>query len=109
MAATVLAALVWVIQVRGASAGTSTRTSGGTATTLLSGPETASGSPRQFRLQIDGSSPWLFDGPVGSTPTLRVGPLAHGLGRSTANIYLHAHNDSAATSFVVDDDAVLAQ
>ena len=86
-----------------------TRTAGGSATTLWSGPETVSGSLRQFQLQIDGSSLWLSEGPLGSTPSLRVGPLSHGLGWTTANIYLHAHNVSVATPFVVDYDTVQVQ
>ena len=82
------------------------RTAGGSPTTLWSGPVTRGSALRQFELRIDGSNLWLYEGEVGSTPTLRAGPIAHGLTWTSGYLYLHAHNSSSATPYLALFDTV---
>jgi hypothetical protein len=61
---------------------------------------------RQFQLRLDGTNLWLYEGALGSSPALRVGPVAHGLGWSSGHLYLHAHNSSSATPYSARFDTV---
>jgi CSLREA domain-containing protein len=82
------------------------RVGGGTPTTIWSGPITSGTTLRQFQLRLDGTNLWLYEGALGSSPALRVGPVAHGLGWSSGHLYLHAHNSSAATPYSARFDTV---
>jgi glucose/arabinose dehydrogenase len=82
------------------------RTAGGSPTTIWSGPVTRGTALRQFEMRIEGANLWLYEGDVGSTPTLRAGPIAHGLGWTSGYLYLHAHNSSSATPYPARFDTV---
>jgi hypothetical protein len=82
------------------------RTAGGNPTTIWSGPVTRGSTLRQFELRLDGTNLWLYEGEVGSTPSLRVGPIAHGLTWTSGYLYLHAHNSSSATPYMARFDTV---
>jgi CSLREA domain-containing protein len=82
------------------------RTAGGSPTTIWSEPVTAGSTLRQFELRIDGTDLWLYEGALGSTPTLRAGPIAHGLTWTSGYLYLHAHNSSSATPYLARFDTV---
>ena len=82
------------------------RTAGGTPTTIWSGPVTRGSTLRQFELRLDGTNLWLYEGAVGSPPTPRVGPIAHGLAWRSGHLYLHAHNSSVATPYMARFDTV---
>jgi hypothetical protein len=82
------------------------RVGGGTPTTIWSGPITSGSTLRQFQLRLDGTNLWLYEGALGSSPALRVGPIAHGLGWSSGHLYLHAHNSSAVTPYSARFDTV---
>ena len=82
------------------------RTGGGTPTTIWSGPITQGTALRQFQLRIDATNLWLYEGEVGSSPTLRVGPFAHGIPWTSGHLYLHTHNSSSATPYLARFDTV---
>ncbi|HYM84822.1 MAG TPA: hypothetical protein VEY67_11795 [Candidatus Dormibacteraeota bacterium] len=82
-----------------------TRTASGTPVTLWSGSEVIGSGLRAFELRIDPTNVTLLEGPIGSL-AVRVGPIAHHLTWTSANVYLHAHNDTSASNFVVDYDSV---
>jgi hypothetical protein len=82
------------------------RVGGGSPTTIWSGPITSGTTLRQFQLRIDGTNLSLYEGAVGSSPTLRVGPIAHGLTWTSGYLYLHAHNSSSATPYRARFDTV---
>lgn len=82
------------------------RVAGGSPTTIWSGPVTAGTTLRQFQLQLDGTNLRLYEGAVGSSPALRVGPMAHGLTWTSGHLYLHSHNSSAATPYLGRFDTV---
>ncbi len=84
-----------------------TRSGGGTVTTLWSGPETMTSGLRQFQLQVSAGMVSLWEGPVGGTLSLRASALSDGLAWTSGYLYLHAHNDSSASAFVVDYDTVV--
>jgi hypothetical protein len=82
------------------------RVGGGNPTTLWSGPITSGTKLRQFQLRLDGTSLWLYEGEVGSSPALRVGPIAHGLTWTSGHFYLHTHNSSSAAPYRARFDTV---
>lgn len=82
------------------------RSGGGNPTTIWSGPVTQGTTLRQFQLRLDATNLWLYEGEVGSSPALRVGPIAHGITWTSGNLYLHTHNSSSVTPYLARFDTV---